>query len=351
MEDAYEIGIRLVLENGVSAGIAALQSELATYDRALTATTGRLQTATEVGRRFTAPMGSGGGVPAVRSPVAGELTEASDAETGRRREAPVPVPTMSPRITVPPQVAVVLAPARIRATPPERDSGVQERTLRLPVAPELPARATTQTPQSALRLGREPAMPARPVPAAPAVKAVPAVMAAPVVPAAPLVSAAPVVPAPQAMAVPPPSYAHYAPVSPVDRAPAVVVQQVPDSGLASRPVVDRREGQQAPVPARELVRPFEWSMTQPGEGFASAGAPPPRPPRPEGASIAATEPASPVAAATPSGPTQGDVYLDGTRVGRWMSDRLARDVNRPQAGVTGFDPRLGPTWPGSLHGT
>jgi hypothetical protein len=45
------------------------------------------------------------------------------------------------------------------------------------------------------------------------------------------------------------------------------------------------------------------------------------------------------------------VFLDGARVGRWMSDRLARDVDRPQSGMTGFDPRLGPAWPGSLHGT
>ncbi len=51
-----------------------------------------------------------------------------------------------------------------------------------------------------------------------------------------------------------------------------------------------------------------------------------------------------------SGPTEGDVYLDGERVGRWMARHLARELGGPQAAGTGFDPRLGPTWPGSMHG-
>ena len=51
-----------------------------------------------------------------------------------------------------------------------------------------------------------------------------------------------------------------------------------------------------------------------------------------------------------AGPSHGDVFLDGMRVGRWMSDNLAREATRPQAGSTAFDPRLGPTWPGTLQG-
>ena len=51
------------------------------------------------------------------------------------------------------------------------------------------------------------------------------------------------------------------------------------------------------------------------------------------------------------GPTEGDVYLDGERVGRWMAKHLARELGGPQAAGTGFDPRLGPAWPGSLHGS
>ena len=54
---------------------------------------------------------------------------------------------------------------------------------------------------------------------------------------------------------------------------------------------------------------------------------------------------------TRAGPTEGDVYLDGERVGRWMAKHLARELGGPQAAGTGFDPRLGPVWPGSLHGS
>jgi hypothetical protein len=51
-----------------------------------------------------------------------------------------------------------------------------------------------------------------------------------------------------------------------------------------------------------------------------------------------------------NGPRQGDVYLDGSRLGRWIADRLAGDAGGPQSGITGFDPRLGATWPGASQG-
>jgi hypothetical protein len=49
-------------------------------------------------------------------------------------------------------------------------------------------------------------------------------------------------------------------------------------------------------------------------------------------------------------PDQGDVFLDGTRVGRWMSRELARQAGGPQASGTSFDPRISPAWPGALQG-
>jgi hypothetical protein len=50
-------------------------------------------------------------------------------------------------------------------------------------------------------------------------------------------------------------------------------------------------------------------------------------------------------------PLQGDVYLDGTLLGRWIVDHLTRSMDRPRAGITGFDPRLTATWPGAPIGT
>lgn len=43
-------------------------------------------------------------------------------------------------------------------------------------------------------------------------------------------------------------------------------------------------------------------------------------------------------------PTSVEVVLDGTAIGRWMDQRLARAATRPPSGVTGFDPRLSPVW-------
>ena len=91
--------------------------------------------------------------------------------------------------------------------------------------------------------------------------------------------------------------------------------------------------------------------------IATPAAPGPSPwPAPGVAGADATlPPASLMASAAPparqgSGPTGGDVFLDGVRVGRWLSDTLAREVGGPATGGTGFDPRLGPTWPGALQG-
>jgi hypothetical protein len=50
------------------------------------------------------------------------------------------------------------------------------------------------------------------------------------------------------------------------------------------------------------------------------------------------------------GTSEGDVYLDGMRVGRWMVDTLSRQAARAPAGRAAFDPRLGMTWPGTQQG-
>ena len=60
--------------------------------------------------------------------------------------------------------------------------------------------------------------------------------------------------------------------------------------------------------------------------------------------------APPPATTTTAGPTGGDVFLDGTRMGTWLADHLAREAGRPQAGGTGFDSRLTAAWPGTLQG-
>ncbi len=319
MQDAYEIGIRLVLENGISAGIAALQHDLATYDRALAATSGRLRTVTEAGRRLAAPGGGGEAGPAVQALARGEQAPAPGAADGQRRVAPAPAPALPPSAARPPPPAAVAVPAlpsqpgagampaMARAAVAGRTAAAPERASRPPAIPELPVRAAAPPPQDAPPLGGGQATAAVTV-----------------------------------MAVPP-GYARYAPASPAGSPAAVAAPDGPDGRQGSMSAADQHGGQLAPPALRDVVRPVAWDALQPG----AAPAGPQAAPRLASGSAAA----APVGAAPSSGPVQGDVYLDGARVGRWMSNRLAREVERPQAGVTGFDPRLGAAWPGSLHGT
>jgi hypothetical protein len=46
-------------------------------------------------------------------------------------------------------------------------------------------------------------------------------------------------------------------------------------------------------------------------------------------------------------PRQGLLILDGAQLGRWIADRIGRQVSRPVAGTTGIDPRVSPTFPGA----
>jgi hypothetical protein len=48
-----------------------------------------------------------------------------------------------------------------------------------------------------------------------------------------------------------------------------------------------------------------------------------------------------------SAAVQGDIYVDGSRLGRWMTDRLVKTAELPRGATTGFDPRMTASWPGS----
>jgi len=95
--------------------------------------------------------------------------------------------------------------------------------------------------------------------------------------------------------------------------------------------------------------PAGWPDADPGtQSFAAPAMPPAQTsltslaplPRAEGAQSASQQ----------GGPTHGDVFLDGARVGHWMSDTLARAVSGPSGGCTAFDPTMSAAWPGALQG-
>jgi hypothetical protein len=76
---------------------------------------------------------------------------------------------------------------------------------------------------------------------------------------------------------------------------------------------------------------------------APSAAMPPSAPQTSG--LAAAAPLG--AAENTRGPMEGDVVLDGERVGRWFTNHLAREASRPPSGYSGFDPRMGMIWPGA----
>jgi hypothetical protein len=47
---------------------------------------------------------------------------------------------------------------------------------------------------------------------------------------------------------------------------------------------------------------------------------------------------------------QGDVYLDGALMGRWMARNFATEAARPASGGAGFDPRRGVFPTGTMIG-
>jgi len=298
MDDAYTIGIRLALDDGVSAGITAISGDLAMLDRAIAATIGSLSRLTAIG---------------------GDATHAAAAELqrfARQSEQLVRVPQppaadTSPAPAQPPRATDVFPPAKAFMT----TTG---------------AAPTTATPQ------RAPATPP-PLPAVAAPPTAPPKLTAPVVrilaPAPPTASS----PIPVSTSPAPPALTVFAPPRPHDRsappatAPSVEVQQhfvtnqAPAAALPPTSAPPAASAPAAPIAGVPIAPSVLMEPRMPSV------APPP----------------SPQAA---TGPSHGDVYLDGMRVGRWMSDNLAREAARPQAGGTAFDPRITPAWPGTLQG-
>jgi hypothetical protein len=56
------------------------------------------------------------------------------------------------------------------------------------------------------------------------------------------------------------------------------------------------------------------------------------------------------AAAGPPVRISGDVYLDGNRIGRWIGEQLDRAASRPGIGGSHFDSRQSPSWGGTSLG-
>jgi hypothetical protein len=355
MNEAYEIGIRLVLDNGISDGIATIRGDLTRLDAAVASSGLGLDAL----RRIAATAWTGmGGAPetsdvplrrAVERAQGSSAEESGGAAERNRNAEPSGNLAAGHRLR-----SMSSAEVRRGGESGAADGGrAPVRTAEAPrttiPAPDRPNISLTQArvPEaeastvSALATPREKDELARPRPR----------------------------PAPG------PTVAKAETPSPVVRPPTSFNVQANATIRSDRP---------AQIPTRGEPVVVGRSLRQPAEPEATAGRPggatPPSFPTPGTAAKASIAPPTapqPVVSAPSSGrpsvatgingtamprqaappPTEprqvqlsGDVFLDGEYVGRWLSDWMTRAVDRPTAGPTFFDSRQSPAWGGAAIG-
>ena len=355
MIDAYTIGIQLTLENGVSDGLALVQRDLLDTSKAVEGLTADLAGV----RRAADGLGAS---------VAGEM--ARIAQDAQRVTALRPTPLSTASITSQSSaddVSDIQPPAQIitpKLPPILREARLEPLAPALPIVAENVRNVPVTAGVSQTTQVLAPATPSIPIsstmPARSTVQ--------PLAPAPPVrhLSAAAGDNAPRndsAGALAAPYQGRVAPSQGLDSPRPLSLHtaaSMPPSPLPSPLGLPQPAAVARRVPRQEATAPLIAATILPPtpETPAPAGPVSPRPqPTEPVAPSAHPPPASaalplplPSAAPRPSpqatGPTSGDVYLDGTRLGRWISDRLARDASRPQAGGVGFDPRMTLAWPG-----
>lgn len=367
MIDAYEIGIQLALQDGVSAGLQVIARELGALDRAVAATAGRLEgltrTAVEA-QRAVAAVG-GGRTPAAAGPEV--------VDTAMPDGVPAAVP-----IAVTPRAQAGAAPVALPVGGtaafelPAAVPGVRVAASAGPVAPAGAGRVTpaaaavAATPTGPASPSVTPAapMPARLLPEVAAGTRATPVSASPAPPTRPAATAGlPVLP----VINPPPQ-----------RTPPAGSEQAAMPAASGRqPAAPIRGSMPELVAARGAVMPRPLAAAQPRRGAGRLDATPPvTPPVTQGIAAAARapvspgvlgrgpasgaasgnerrrtpngelgdRPAAPVGQSQEGGRNGGDVMLDGRLVGHWLADRMGRDAGRPSAGTTAFDARQAPAW-------
>ncbi len=313
--DDYVIGIRLALENGVSEGLASIRADLASLDAAIAHSAQAIQALNTLS--LTAP--------APRTIAEQPLNPGKSADQAPNMPSSPPQPTPSLPTALPPVIPLEVPPVAPAPAPQS------------PRTPEQPS------PQNA----------ASPLPSAPTapVTANPPSAGAAISTAASVPTRAATMPTPAAQ----PSLRHSTPPS----APAITITS---TVLREPPLADHRQVAPAThidLPGRNLTPPPSTltalpqiqprppirptpPATTPGH---AAPVPDAAPNAPSSQRPLLQSPAAPQSRREPSGPTTGDIYLDGERLGHWLANHLAHAAEAPPSGGTAFDPRLGIAWP------
>ncbi len=317
MEDAYLIGIRLALDNGVSAGVAAIRDELKALDGAIADSASNLRQLQALAAQTTAA----GFIPPARLPA-----------------LPAPPPVNA-------EVGPTTQPAPAVQQPDDNRPGLAPATQLSPVIPNAPGPSAQSTALTASRTPQPLSVDADISPASP-VTQVPIVLAPPTPPPStqPALAASPR-PIDKPDRSPPPK-APVTPREPPERHSSAAPSPPAATSVAPTTVSEAAAQSPAPPPfanaARSDATPATRQSAAPQQLETRVQ---PLSGQPQAAS--AQHPIAPQTQTASATPTTGDVYLDGTRLGHWVASNLARQASRPPAGGTSFDPRLGISWPGA----
>jgi hypothetical protein len=372
MSDVYEIGVSLALDEGVSAGIQKARRDMAELAGVLQFGGVSVQTLRETAERALRtpfwgrpetppavriePTTEPAWTPADRSDAAPKRPSANETAT-----ATIPMPVVQAAPLAWPPALPPSAPAPREATPVERLRGIDpEGSPESPVAPAM----------------AELVIVAQPAPIAPqAAQTVAAIekFAAPdpgtsaVTPPAPLWRQS----APVDLLPEPAAWVPELPARPASLPLLTRIQQQPGVSppspmpeVAGYAVAAAAPGRPAPLPAPLPVSVLQGAGAPPAPGPAYAAPGAPASPQEDSPGAEAmgqmpmapptappSRPAAPMSVSRPApGPNEGDVFLDGQLVGRWMSRFLNREAGRASSGPTGFDARRGQLMPGPTVG-
>ena len=341
MIDAYEIGIQLLLQDDVSAGLAVVNQGLAVVDRAIAATNANLVGLIREADAATKAVAAAMTRQVV--PAAGQrlVTAVGDINSG---VAPSPSHDTESSSTQ-------IATKREERSEPGLDQTANTQASTPAVAPVIAAGAAETERSTELTVSPDPISPVAP--------------ATQVVTKSVEPSAAPDVRTATIIVDPPLSPQGTRPTSPVESS-APAQPALRDRILATSPSAGHARGALSvsapPVAVTASINQFRRSSEASG-GQAALRATSPqqetrrreRPVSPgtrvehnehETASnrLSDRSDRSPSSAQDRGERTGGNVMLDGRLVGQWLAEHMGREASRPPGGTTFFDPRQTPAW-------